>query len=746
MTVYRDHGRKRGDSMDKLNSRVFYKMYLTNTVLMVVFVGILALISSHFSSKFVLDKITDFNRQTIEDRGEVLEDKLRQMNDLSDAAVASDEVIRLMLTEKDQYISPLVMQEIIQDLKIIRDNYTLVDEISLVDYEREMVINSQSKLSLRETIYRDAIDWEPLSFHSDSGRVSILYTKNWRPVQREADFSIVLEINQEAFQENLFIPFEDLREYVVTGDGAILSEAGLVEELQDGWEQIEGEEYGNAAAGLTAYVHQINGGGGSVAGVWDNAQLRKEAGSIVYKTIGICVAIIAIASLILYFSALSFYKPLRKLKERVSEMKPAGKGEVGRNPDKKENNEFQFIESAIHSLQDEKQQIKEKYEESVPVITQNVSSRLITEGYEEEAFSHLLGVLGYEMRGSQYVLLIAECKNRGEIHALGERLNELIRKDGMEALYFEKNVGQGTFLINTDLPYKNFIEQVEMWKQETSKVVSTWCLSDYFANRSNMNLVYWETVERLKKKFFKEENAIIYGTSAKEEKEGQVSNIKIEQKLLACIKEGKDGESEEILHDFTRELSNTQLEIQYTVFIYFSICSKLIQDLKSFDVALSKEYDEKAVFQELFQGENIYDLEKTTLKVIRTLAEKFQEKEPVHSASVKKAIEFIEENYHRDLTLEDIANEVYLTTIYLSNLFKKETGCTVMEYVTRLRMKEARELLSQSPAIKIKDIAERLGYRNVQSFIRYFKIYYGVTPVEFRRNRKHETHGGKDDQ
>ena len=106
--------------MDKLNSRVFYKMYLTNTVLMVVFVGILALISSHFSSKFVLDKITDFNRQTIEDRGEVLEDKLRQMNDLSDAAVASDEVIRLMLTEKDQYISPLVMQEIIQDLKIIQ--------------------------------------------------------------------------------------------------------------------------------------------------------------------------------------------------------------------------------------------------------------------------------------------------------------------------------------------------------------------------------------------------------------------------------------------------------------------------------------------------------------------------------------------------------------------------------------------------------------------------------------------------
>lgn len=102
--------------------------------------------------------------------------------------------------------------------------------------------------------------------------------------------------------------------------------------------------------------------------------------------------------------------------------------------------------------------------------------------------------------------------------------------------------------------------------------------------------------------------------------------------------------------------------------------------------------------------------------------------------------------YHKDLTLEIIASEVYLTTIYLSNLFKKETGCTVMEYVTRLRMKEARELLAESPAIKIKDIAERLGYRNVQSFIRYFKIYYGVTPVEFRQNSKNNTFGGQNDQ
>ena len=51
-------------------------------------------------------------------------------------------------------------------------------------------------------------------------------------------------------------------------------------------------------------------------------------------------------------------------------------------------------------------------------------------------------------------------------------------------------------------------------------------------------------------------------------------------------------------------------------------------------------------------------------------------------------------------------------------------------------MKKATELLFEIPVIKVKDIAERLGYHNVQSFIRYFKKYYGVAPAEFRKRQQ----------
>ena len=90
-------------------------------------------------------------------------------------------------------------------------------------------------------------------------------------------------------------------------------------------------------------------------------------------------------------------------------------------------------------------------------------------------------------------------------------------------------------------------------------------------------------------------------------------------------------------------------------------------------------------------------------------------------------------NYEKDLSLDDVAGSVFLSSGYLSIIFKEETGYTVLEYITYIRMQKAKELILQAPALKVKDIAERLGYNNVQSFIRYFKKYYGETPMAFRK-------------
>ncbi|KGM46093.1 hypothetical protein NP83_02170, partial [Neobacillus niacini] len=68
---------------------------------------------------------------------------------------------------------------------------------------------------------------------------------------------------------------------------------------------------------------------------------------------------------------------------------------------------------------------------------------------------------------------------------------------------------------------------------------------------------------------------------------------------------------------------------------------------------------------------------------------------------------------------------------YFSRLFKKEVGETFVEYVTKMKINRAKELLEQTTD-SVGKICERLGYDNQSYFIKIFKNYVGVTPIEYR--------------
>lgn len=101
---------------------------------------------------------------------------------------------------------------------------------------------------------------------------------------------------------------------------------------------------------------------------------------------------------------------------------------------------------------------------------------------------------------------------------------------------------------------------------------------------------------------------------------------------------------------------------------------------------------------------------------------------------IMKVIEYIEKNYMEKISLEQVANLVSMNRSYFCKLFKSETGITFQDYLIKLRMEKARELLINSD-MKISDIAEKVGYANVFYFDRYFKVFFDKTPGEVRKNR-----------
>jgi len=93
---------------------------------------------------------------------------------------------------------------------------------------------------------------------------------------------------------------------------------------------------------------------------------------------------------------------------------------------------------------------------------------------------------------------------------------------------------------------------------------------------------------------------------------------------------------------------------------------------------------------------------------------------------------FIRKNYPHNITLEEISNFVFLSPGYLSKIFKEELGCTVMEYVTRVRIEEAKKMLLNT-MFNIDEISEKLGYSDPSYFAKVFRRTEGISPREFRK-------------
>ena len=108
-----------------------------------------------------------------------------------------------------------------------------------------------------------------------------------------------------------------------------------------------------------------------------------------------------------------------------------------------------------------------------------------------------------------------------------------------------------------------------------------------------------------------------------------------------------------------------------------------------------------------------------------------QSKQKKHlSGLMLDAQSYILAHLGEELTVQMCANAVHLSPSYFSNLFKKETGMTFMQYVTNARIEKAKELLLIG--MQVQDITYELGYKDRPYFTEIFKKYTGLTPTEFR--------------
>jgi two-component system response regulator YesN len=201
--------------------------------------------------------------------------------------------------------------------------------------------------------------------------------------------------------------------------------------------------------------------------------------------------------------------------------------------------------------------------------------------------------------------------------------------------------------------------------------------------------------------------------------------VDLSEQLQRVILEG-NMDAAEALNPFFQFI----IEKRYSPSKVKQFVNKLVLDIM-LKLKINQQYANEKIQQQLVQISNIGELQRWLIHFVK---EAVCAMEDISKQS--KKIEIINaQNYvllklDHKITLEDVANHLHLNPSYFSRLYKKETNENFIEYVTRMKMERAKELLNNSGRT-IDSISQQLGYDNRSYFVKVFKQHFGVLPSKF---------------
>lgn len=204
-----------------------------------------------------------------------------------------------------------------------------------------------------------------------------------------------------------------------------------------------------------------------------------------------------------------------------------------------------------------------------------------------------------------------------------------------------------------------------------------------------------------------------------------------------------EGKSQEDMPRICTLISVQLMEkLQLPVHQYFSMVGRSMEELPlCFRQVKRMQKYSFSFAEEEYLGYD-YNCDGTKLEKIRELEQLHRSKEDnntnvkpnVYSKTVEKSLSYIQSHYNQNLSLEEICVHVAVSKNYFCYLFKREVGISLWNYLTKIRLEQAKKLLEESE-MKTYEISFEVGYDNPNYFSKVFKKFCHVSPNEYRRER-----------
>ena len=344
-------------------------------------------------------------------------------------------------------------------------------------------------------------------------------------------------------------------------------------------------------------------------------------------------------------------------------------------------------------------------------------------------------------------------KVKSDMWSVYQWLRRNLQEDCYECQYLYMRGSQIVLLLFGDDLEAKFMERVENWVQLILEALQKelnislfMAAGDVTDDFSGIHRSYEMAQKKIKEKRAEEKRILaLRNQETEQELNTRFDDVYGEYDFKLLIKEIRNGDSEKaqtelqaILQSSSRRLQSAdmmKLQLFYMNFIN-RIAGACLPECEAYADELAMQC--MTVMRELiYIGSDtiVTEMWDCLRKFVEKLVEVYQENNGKRKHwMIDQILQYVEENYNTALSTRDIAGRFFMNTSYFSKLFHEQMGCTFSNYLINVRVEKAKMMLTQTN-MKLYDIAEAVGYTNVQYFSTIFKEKEGLTPSAFRQMR-----------
>ncbi|WP_163192952.1 response regulator transcription factor [Clostridium thermarum] len=394
----------------------------------------------------------------------------------------------------------------------------------------------------------------------------------------------------------------------------------------------------------------------------------------------------------------------------------------------------------VRSVIENENDIKRHIRNSEQILRQEVLKDIITGEEKQSVDDTRLKDSNIDMNFNSFQVAIvqySEIKTETSNKELFETVRELLEtEDNVELTFFEN---KAMLLLKGTDATKSLLILEKLHKRLSGRLKTNIIitLGRTVENKEDIVNSYKDAKELIGTMFFYSGTRILawdqmkdeVGIDSAEEPTGELS--KYVEEIYTYLEINDSDRIAEVFRNFELYLKRSKFSPEKVKGLYIDIFVELKERvLANYTQLAGSMPSNEEVISIIYEKENFQELMDYIEELVSSISGKI-----CNTSSdnvVRRVINYMEKNYNKPLRLEALAELFNYNSAYLGKIFRSYTGENFNSYLDRIRIDNAKELLTQKD-LKIYEVSERVGFKNKDYFFSKFKKYVGVSPKEYKR-------------